>query len=348
MSSMREKSGALCHYWYVACTQKELKSKPISRVIMDEHLVLYRGKNDGQVHCLLDRCLHRNAMLSEGFIQGDNIICPYHGWEYNGLGKCQKIPSLGPSGGALPNKQLAAFPVQEKYGLIWVYMGDPHNIQCEPFPIPYWQHDGWRSYYMVTEFDNNVTNCAENFMDVPHTIFVHSGWFRSETTKSITAVVERKDQSVLVDYKTDDDAIGYSHLLLNPKKEPMTHTDKFYMPNVTRVDYNFGSRNGFIITSQCTPVHTYKTMVYTAITYRLGWLNKLARIFLPPYTRKVIQQDVEIMANQKHSLARYPAEFMNSPADVIHKYIESYRDWAMAGKVGPPPKDAKSEVVFYV
>ncbi len=33
---------------------------------------------------------------------------------------------------------------------------------------------------MITDFPNEVTNLAENFMDVPHTVYVHRGWFRDE------------------------------------------------------------------------------------------------------------------------------------------------------------------------
>ena len=136
---------------------------------------------------MLDRCLHRNARLSLGHLHDDQVVCPYHGWAYDEHGRCTDIPSLVQGEGRLPTQRLTVFPIIERHALIWVYMGDAHNIQCEPFPIPYWNHGGWRSYYMVTEFDNNVTNCAENFMDVPHTVFVHAGWFRSQKKTCIRA-----------------------------------------------------------------------------------------------------------------------------------------------------------------
>jgi phenylpropionate dioxygenase-like ring-hydroxylating dioxygenase large terminal subunit len=345
---MRDSCGTLRDRWYVACTSSELgRARPIGREILEERLVLYRD-GGGVPCCFLDRCLHRNAKLSEGRIDSGLLRCPYHGWGYDSTGGCVDVPSLGPAQGGLTQKCLERFPVQERHGLVWVYMGDPGAIECQPFEVPHWNGDGWQSYYMVTPFGNNVTNCAENFMDVPHTVFVHAGWFRSKGSKTVCATVERTGQSVLVEYRSEDDSIGYSHMLLNPGNEPMTHTDKFYMPNITRVDYGFGSRNGFIITSQCTPVSPMRTIVYTAITYRLGWLNALAGLFLPPYTRKVIQQDVEIMANQGEVLGSYAADFSNTSADVIHRFIESLREWAESGEKGPVPKSAKVEVTFHV
>ncbi len=348
-ASMRESCGTLKDWWYVACLASDLGRRPIGRTILEENLVIFRDES-GKPHCLLDRCLHRNAQLSEGFVAGGCLVCPYHGWTYEPDGQCVRIPTEGPDTFVRPHKTLPAFPVREQQGLIWVYMGDPAAIRNDPFEFPRWGEQGWESYYMVTPFENDVTNCVENFMDVPHTVTVHAGWFRSERQTKVAASVERTDDSVLVTYHQEKDKIGFSQMILNPSGEPMKHTDKFYMPNMTRVDYDFGTSRSFIITSQCTPVGPFETMVYTAITYRLGrWvLNKLGRFVLPPYTRKVIQQDVEIMANQGRSLRRYGADFMNAEADLLHQYIESLRDWAAAGEVGPRPTPASGEITFYI
>ena len=347
---LRERCGLLRDYWYVACRSETLSGKrPLGRVIMDEALVLYRDRA-GQARCFRDRCLHRNAMLPEGFLREDCLVCPYHGWSYDGLGSCVSIPSARRES-PLPKKQLEAFPTQERDGLVWVFMGDPERAAAvEPFAFPHHGERGWKSYYMETLFENDVTNCVENFMDVPHTVTVHAAWFRDSSGKEIRATVERTEDSVLVTYHQEQDEIGFSTLLLNPTREPMSHTDKFYMPNVTRVDYDFGTKRSFVITSQCTPETERRTRVYTAITFRLGGrlLDKLGRLLLPPYTRKVIQQDVEIMANQGKSLARYGSEFLNSEADLLHRYIESLRGWAEAGGQGPKPKPTREEIVFYI
>ena len=97
--------------------------------------------------------------------------------------------------------------------------------------MPYWNTPGWGAYYMVTDFENSVTNLVENFMDVPHTVFVHKGWFRDRSKTAIPTTVERTSSSVLVTYDQPNDAIGVTERILNPKRLPMVHTDKFYMPN---------------------------------------------------------------------------------------------------------------------
>ena len=62
------------------------------------------------------------------------------------------------------------------------------------------------------------------------------------------ATVERVDGSVLVTYRQDKDQVEGVGKLFNPSGKPMVHTDKYFIPNVTRVDYTFGD-SGFVITS---------------------------------------------------------------------------------------------------
>ncbi|RMG18319.1 MAG: Rieske (2Fe-2S) protein, partial [Planctomycetota bacterium] len=66
----RDRCGLLRDYWYVACTSAELQpGQVLGRVVLEEALALFRGP-DGAPHALRDRCLHRNAELSEGTLEG--------------------------------------------------------------------------------------------------------------------------------------------------------------------------------------------------------------------------------------------------------------------------------------
>ncbi|MCA9300557.1 MAG: hypothetical protein KDA28_15910, partial [Phycisphaerales bacterium] len=168
----------------------------------------------------------------------------------------------------------------------------------------------------------------------------HKGWFRTEKRQEVRMTVERTDHSVLVTYHQADDAIGFTGRILNPKGEPMQHTDRFYMPNTTRVDYHFGPR-GFVITSTCTPETPDRTRVYTLISYNLGSrvISRVLKPFLRFYTRRVIQQDVDIMAIQGNNLRAHGKEaFHHSEADLHHIWIERLRDAAVSDEEPPPPE----------
>ena len=68
--------------WWVAARSDEIKEKPVSRWLLETPVVLYRLE-DGTPAALYDRCPHRWAPLSEGHVEGDKIICPYHGMQFN-------------------------------------------------------------------------------------------------------------------------------------------------------------------------------------------------------------------------------------------------------------------------
>ncbi len=350
---MRWQVGTLHQAWYAVCQTKDLaRGKPLARTILEEPIVLFRGA-DGTATALIDRCLHRNAALSAGKVRDGCIVCPYHGWTYDAEGTLVRVPSEGPD--AVSSRRLRAerFPVREQEGLVWVWMGDPERAEhVEPFRMPVGGTDGWRHYYMYTEFDGDVTDLAENFMDVPHTAFVHAGWFRSESkheAKRAEADVVRTHDAVHVTYHQEDDSIGFSEKLLNPDGAPMTHTDRFYMPNSTRVDYMWGERRGFIISSTITPISPDRAMVFTSIAYRFGFLNPIARLFLPWYTRVVINQDVDIMEVQTGTLGKFGRRrFFGTEADVIHRSIELLREHRLKGEVGPPPKPLEKRIEFWM
>lgn len=345
---MLQQSGLLRNYWYVAAQAKDITAKkPFAATILEVPLVLWRV-SDGSITALLDRCAHRNAPLSEGHIVNQCLVCPYHGWAYAASGECASIPSE-PAGVANSiGKAVAQFPALERYGLVWVWMGEGPPDKA-PFEMPFFSGDGWHNYYMVTDFENNVTELVENFMDVPHTVFVHEGWFRERRKISVKAHVERTPDSVLVTYDQPNDSIGFTGKLLNPKGLPMQHTDKFYMPNVTRVDYVFGEHErAFVITSTCTPIKPFFTRVYTLITYKFRWLNPLAHFFMPPYTKKVIMQDVWIMKVAGETVKKFGGtQYRSTEADTLHVFIEQLRENAEKGKA-QTLKPVEADIEFWI
>ena len=348
---MRFDCGTLHENWYVAARSRDVRAKaPFASTVLEEPLVLFRDA-DGRLSALLDRCLHRNAPLSEGRVEHGCVVCPYHGWTFDASGACVRVPSEGPDSAPRAARRVERFPVIEQDGLVWVYMGSPDRAtERAPFRMPHAGDAGWRSYMMVTPFDGDVTDLVENFMDVPHTAFVHAGWFRSASNaKRAEATVERTRDAVHVEYFQPDDSIGFTKWLLNPDGRPMTHTDRFFMPNVTRVDYMWGESRGFVITSQITPVTRDRAIVYTSIAFRFGVFNPIARLLLPPYTRTVINQDVRIMDVQTRNLSRFGGRrFHGTEADVIHRAIEALRDHARDGATARPPAPFTTRIEFWM
>ena len=85
------------NFWYAAEQSENVTDKPVGVRMLGQDFVLFRD-SEGKIHCLSNVCAHRGAALADGELKGDCVQCPYHGWQFNGEGRCTRIPSLGVDG----------------------------------------------------------------------------------------------------------------------------------------------------------------------------------------------------------------------------------------------------------
>lgn len=154
--------------------------------------------------------------------------------------------------------------------------------------------------------------------------------------------------SVLVSYRGEKANLGTFSWLLNPSGGEIGHTDSFHMPNVTSVEYRFGPRRSFCITSQSVPMSDEETLVYTDLSYDYGIFNPVAGYFVRREGQKVIDQDIEILARQMKTIKRFGTKFTHTPADVIHVFIESIRNELEQGRDPRLLPEQKKEIEFWV
>ena len=135
------------NFWYVAELRENITDTPVKVRMLGFDYVLFRD-SAGQAHCLSNLCIHRGASLAHGKVKGDNIECPYHGWQFKGAdGVCAKIPSLGPDAKIPARAKVDSYPVQEKYGLIFAFLGDLPEAERPPImELPEYGKDGWRLF----------------------------------------------------------------------------------------------------------------------------------------------------------------------------------------------------------
>lgn len=335
----------LKEYWYIAAASRELGREPLARTLLGRPLVLFR-QGDGGAAALEDRCAHRNAPLSCGRVRDGCLECPYHGWRYRGDGGCAEVPSLG-RGVAVPDGiGVRAYPAVERDGFIWVFMGDgppPPRGHPPPFRFPHAGERGWTSFRMRTRFRANAMACLENFLDCPHTVYVHEGWFRSRAAREVRARVVRQAGGVDVEFHEEQRPRSLVARLLFPPGREMVHTDRFLMPTTTRVDYSFGPDRHFIITSQCTPVTEEETEVHTVVCFRFGWLGGCVRLFFEPVCRRIIRQDVEILERQSEQIRRFRGpRFTMVETDLVGPPIRQVWQRALAEEP-PDPSGFREE-----
>lgn len=157
------------NHWYALARSSELGNQPLGMKLWHQPIVLYRDRN-GQAYALEDRCPHRHVKLSEGQVQGDNIICAYHGWHFNSSGACAHVPYLE-ANQKLPTCTIQTYPVREQDGFIWVFPGDASLIdtaQIEPLSLPEWDHLNFITTVSVIDVQAHYSFLIENLMDMYH------------------------------------------------------------------------------------------------------------------------------------------------------------------------------------
>lgn len=368
-------------FWYVACESRELGVKNVvGRTILDEGLALFRDA-EGRAVALRDRCMHRAAPLSKGHITEPGCLrCPYHGWEYDGRGEVVRVPcekdgftvttsssedagdlALAKRGGVARSARV--HETREQDGLVFVRLVDDERRSAaheaarqaiEPFRSPSYGAKGYRTVRLQNRFANDVTNCAENFIDIPHTVFVHPAIFRDARGQKIAATITRAEGRVDVVYDGETDNLGWFNWFLNPGAQKIEHTDHFFMPNVTSVHYIFGRRadgsprKHFIITSQCVPVKDDETLVFTDLTFDYGVWNLFAGPIVKWQGQKVIDQDIEILKMQMENIKKTGGTFAHTSADTIHLFVESIRDALAEGRDPRALPEKSRRVEFFV
>lgn len=157
--------------WHpVACSHAVEEGGVLGVRLLGEDLVMWRA--NGQILAWQDLCLHRGARLSLGKIEGNTLICPYHGWAYNQEGRCVRIPAH-PEQTPPSKARVKTYKAQEHYGLVWVSPGEP----TQDIPsFPQWDDANYRKVlcgpYHVPASGPRI---IENFLDVAHLPFLHEG-----------------------------------------------------------------------------------------------------------------------------------------------------------------------------
>ena len=333
-------------FWYVVALSEQLSAHTVlARTVLGEWLAIFRD-DQGQPVALRDCCLHRHSRLSAGSVQGGQLQCPYHGWRYDGSGAVVAVPAEGKC--PKVSRKAQGYATREQDGYVYVRLAADPSIESAPFPMPHYQAPGWSTVRVINRFQNTVTNCAENFIDIPHTASVHPGIFRRSQQQQLEMTVTRRDGMVTAIYRNETTNLGWYRWFLNPQGHEIYHVDRFFMPNVTSVEYDMGPSRRCFITSQAIPETADTTLVYTDVTFNYGLWNRLARPFVHWTAQRIINQDIEALALQQQTIAKYGERFTHTPADTIHVFVESIRGAIAAGKDPRQLPDQSVDVTFWV
>jgi phenylpropionate dioxygenase-like ring-hydroxylating dioxygenase large terminal subunit len=182
------------NFWYPIALSDEVKNDaPLQVQILGLPFVAFRG-TDGAPHVLSDTCVHRGGSLGKGWVRDGCVICPYHGWEFGGDGKCAKIPTIAEDAHPPARAKVDSYPTQEKYGILFAFLGDLSESERPPlYDIDVFDADGWRANNVVVfEVGAYFERSMENGLDAAHNEFVHP----AQGSPSIRESIQREDIKV--------------------------------------------------------------------------------------------------------------------------------------------------------
>lgn len=174
--------------WYAAGWGIDVERALLPRTIIGDHIVFYRTEA-GDIVALSDTCPHRFAPMHLGQLNGDVVQCGYHGLRFDKTGACVHNPH---GNGATPRAaHLKRYPVVERNGLVWIWMGNEEGADPSLIPDFDWLDD--ESYAFTgshtIKMDLACDLIVDNLLDLSHAAYLHPATLgAAQGTKDITSV----------------------------------------------------------------------------------------------------------------------------------------------------------------
>jgi phenylpropionate dioxygenase-like ring-hydroxylating dioxygenase large terminal subunit len=173
--------GLFTQSWFPICFSEEVRpGEVLGKPFLDGRVVIFRGEN-GKVNVTSAYCPHVGADLAVGQVVGNNIQCAFHGWEYDETGQCTKaFPGQNPP----PKACLFAYPVTERYGLVWVFNGEEPLWEIPTFDQKNEEDLVIRTFKHEPAYECDPWVFCCNTLDFQHLITMHGIDVPREALKS--------------------------------------------------------------------------------------------------------------------------------------------------------------------
>lgn len=283
----------LSHFWYPIAYSHELKAAPVAVTLLDRKLVVYRHSQG--VTVAKNLCLHRGVPLSMGWLEGDALVCKYHGFRYAPTGRCTEIPAH--PGVVTPAKLcLETYPSLERYGLIWTCL-DP---SAEPILPDFHEWDD-PDYVQVLPDAWNIKAAAgrqlEGFLDVAHFAWIHTGTFGDRNNPVVPRYeVDPLPHGLRASYASTVSNFTPERWHLAPKDFLWWRIFEVTLPFSARLTVKFPENGRLCILNACSPVSARQTKLFVPIARNFD--RDLPDEIVRDFNHRVFAEDQEVVEAQ--------------------------------------------------
>lgn len=288
----------LAQHWYPVARIQDVSTTPQQVILLDVKMALYKTES-GQIHLARDICPHRGVPLTKGWVQGEELVCPYHGLHYNTEGKCSKIPAQPELTKISERFSLTKFPVVKKYGLIWTSLFNRDQSETN-FPVlETWDAEGHQAILPpFVDINGSSGRQLEGFIDVAHFAWVHHQAFADRENQMVPKYhTERTDYGLKSIYISN--VSNYPHGLQHLEPEGFMWTREFdvYPPFSATLKVYFPNDGILKILNACCPVSYNKTRLFVPLTRNFDTTGDLQAVY--DFNAQIFAEDQEMVESQK-------------------------------------------------
>jgi len=280
-------SNSLNYHWYVVAEKTSIRTnKPYKITIWNKNYVIWKTV-DQKYHAIDNECSHRGASLADGVVVKTNIMCPYHGYEFDTEGTLAHVPGLANFTNT-PCQNAPSYHVVEQDG--WLYLNtvpkayfpdvdkSDESSGWHIFREPEATNKSFTQTLIKAHFENYGRIISENSLDVMHIGFVHSFGNRKRPSPFSEVPPHRVNDTLMhyrtkYEYESGEKSFAKRAFSVNQLKIE----NEFILPHTTVARVIFGPFVSTIITA-ALPVNDTNTMLFVK-TYRNYW-NTLDKSFL--------------------------------------------------------------------
>ena len=324
-------------------------AKPHRFTLLDQDLVLWWDRSQERWCAFPDVCPHRLVPLSEGRLNADGQLeCPYHGWSFDGAGRCQRIPQA--EAGTRSDSVRArciSLPCSSGQGLLFVWSGDPSSVDPEAVPlVPAldMSADTWTIQDTFRDLPMDALTLLENVLDVSHVPFTHHRTVgRRSNASPVRARISHEDAdgfSAVWDEGPRLGSLGSQFTTFRAPQLIWHDLDAKGFARILTVVYAVPTRRGECRLFARFPFQFHSWLPRLLVGARPRWLQHIAN-------HKVLEDDQVFLHHQERvldaaggSAAATRAFFMPCQADVyvaaLHRWLTAHGGEPFDGVSLPP------------
>lgn len=197
--------GFVRNCWYVAGRSEDFARELAAVTMLGEEIVVFRDTK-GRPIALEDACPHRKLPLSCGSVEGDTVVCGYHGLTFDRSGECVVAPTQLDN----PPRRAAvhSYPAEDRWGFLWLWMGDPIDAALDAIiDIPNFEDPAWgKTPNGAMSMDSHYLYIIDNLLDPSHVAWVHVASFAGAGTDTLPLDLQETDDGVIVSRWIYDEA----------------------------------------------------------------------------------------------------------------------------------------------